>query len=85
MGNDIMQWGFGGGIQLICDALGTQDGGDQRKALFLLLLLVVVSSVHPNPGPVFKEFTSRQEKEYFNSLRSKENKLVRMESHLDLF
>jgi hypothetical protein len=88
MGNNIMQWraaigGFGGGIQLICDALGTQDGGDRRKALILLLLLVVVSSVHPNPGPVYKEFTSRQESEYFNSLRSKENKLVRMESHLD--
>ena len=60
--------------------------GDIRMALFLVSLLVVTGSTHPNPGPATnKPFGSSAENEIFNRIRTRENKLVRMESHLEFW
>jgi hypothetical protein len=87
MGNDTNQWrraigGFYPGIQLKTEMEATSYGGDRRLAGMLFLLLVILNSVEPNPGPTSKPFASREENEVFNLIRKKEDKLVRMESHL---
>jgi hypothetical protein len=95
MGYDVHQLrrairGFHPGIQLTNQITAeemTGYGGDRHKAGLFLLLIVILQSVHPNPGPpknptTAKSFLTCEEKETFNSIRNKEDKLVRMESHL---
>jgi NAD(P)H-dependent FMN reductase len=54
-----------------------------QTALVALVSLVVACLVHPNPGPVFKGFISKEENQLFNSMQSQQGKFLRMESHLD--
>jgi hypothetical protein len=56
---------------------------DPRLLVLLFILLASFGSIHPHPGPFTKSFESSEERKLFNSLRGKESKAIRMESHLD--
>lgn len=56
---------------------------DPRLLVLLFILMASFGSIHPNPGPNGADFQTSEERQLFNSLRGKESKILRMESHRD--
>jgi hypothetical protein len=89
MGVDTVQWraAIGRFLQRLTQS---HTGGqydfiskDPRLLLFFYILLASFGSVHPHPGPNNKSFESAEERNLFNSIRGKESRAIRMESHVN--